>query len=38
MNKGVVGGENEAREWWEGRMIKGVVGVEDKRGSGGRGG
>ena len=26
MNKGVVGGENEVREWWEGRMNEGVVG------------
>jgi hypothetical protein len=36
MNEGLVGGEDEAREWWEGRMNEGVVEGEDERGSGGR--
>ena len=31
-----MGGEDEAREWWEGRMNEGVVEGEDERGSGGR--
>ena len=29
MNEGVMGGEDEAREWWEGRMNEGVVEGED---------
>ena len=38
MNKGVMGGEDEARKWWKEKMNEGVVGGEDKRGRGARGG
>ena len=38
MNEGVVEGENKAREWWEVRINEVVMGGEDERGSGRRGG
>ena len=29
MNKGVLGGEDEARKWWKEKMNEGVVGGEE---------
>ena len=29
MNKGVMGGEDEARKWWKEKMNEGVVGREE---------